>query len=238
MRQIIIEGHDGAGKTTFSNLLVENYRSRGFSVERLKFPSSYPSDDLLSRPSDLMLFYLNDFREGLAPFRENPVDILVIDRSFLSTMVYQCFQESENYTNDVLDENALRSMATLGSRIFTEGLDPVEVEIVLMSCEINTATRRMTERNSGEKDKLERMRSRDRYMKVRLLKDRYQVLKGVFRYGWYRPLEIGGNAFDIAKVIELDTTNLDPEQALKAYLQKSLEPEYFESAVNVKAVFE
>lgn len=232
MRQIIIEGHDGAGKTTFSHLLVENYRSRGFTVDRLKFPSSYPSDDLLSRPSDLLMFYLNDFREGMLHFRENPVDILVIDRSFISTMIYQCFHAPPNLLSDELDENALRAITVLGSRIFTEGIDPLEVELVFMECDLNVAMRRMDQRAAAQKDKLERMSLRDRYKAVGLLKDRYQVVKGVFKYGWYRPLEKGSNAFDNARVLELDTTNLAPEQALSEYLKQSFEPEYFDTKVD------
>jgi len=229
MRQVIIEGHDGTGKTTLSHLMADDYRRRGFTVERLKFPTSYPDDDLLSRPADLLMFYLNDFREGLLPFRENPVDILVIDRSFLSTMVYQCFREVG--LNDMLDENALRAITTLGSRIFTEGLGNVEVELVFVECELKTALRRITSRDADEKDQLERMGVKERHQKVALLKDRYQVVKGVFKYGWYRPLEIGGNPFDEARVLELDTTDLTPEEALTSYKTRSFEPEYFKTKV-------
>jgi len=217
MKLQIIEGHDGTGKTTFSHRLLDYYLGEGLRAERLKFPTSYPSDELLSRPTDLMLYYLNDFREALSAYRgRSDVDILVVDRSFISTMVYQGFREVEGV--DTLDENALRTIAVLGSRLFTEGLDLDTVEIVFMECHLTEAMSRIIDRDAEVKDSLERMPLEEMTHKVRTLKDRYTLVKNIFAYDWYSPLQPGGNAIEGARVLTIDTTRMNPEEVVLFYV--------------------
>jgi len=232
MRYVLIEGHDGGGKTTFSHLVTEEYQRRGFKAERVKFPTSYPSDDLIARPADLLMFYLNDFKDTLEKYRDSDVDILVCDRSFLSTMVYQGFKVISG--EDTADTNLMRSLAVVGSKIFSEAFEDVEVEIVRIECEVQTAMKRIRSRNSEEKDLLERGTSREQFTALQRLKGRYERVTGIFAYREYSPLELEGNVFDHARVFTVDTTLRSPTEALQEYVRRSFEPEYFDTKVTPK----
>lgn len=231
MRLVIIEGHDGTGKTTFARLLKENYESRGFKVAHVKFPSRLPSDAILASPVDSQMFYLTNFHGVMKRFRgDTETEILIADRSFITTMVYQGFYQDED-GKDKMDAHAFQNLATQGSRIFSEGIPNLEVEIVFLSCEISTALARITERASEEKDAIERMSALDRQKKVQTLQDRYILAESAMKMGWFLPLQPGGNAFESAHIIKIDTTKMSQEGVVKAYNRRSLEPEFFNTKV-------
>jgi thymidylate kinase len=225
MRLVIIEGHDGTGKSTLKDLIAADYEARGFSQTSLDFPSAYPTPEVLAVPSQAMLFYLNDFQRTLASLEVIP-DVIIADRSFLSTMVYQGFEDSpEN-----LKECHFHAIKTLGSQIFEDHLGDMEVEILILNCDVNIAMRRMTSREAPKKDALEKMSVTQRAQKIKRLQERYMVVAGSFKYQWCRTQDSHG-AFDTCRVFQIDTTHITPEQALKRYLNMSLEPEYFDTKI-------
>ena len=101
---IVIEGIDGAGKTTQAELLREHLLSRGRSVHRTAEPTSYPSgvalrEALSGRVSKTecemaTMFVLDRIAhnvngtDGLATLLENGVDV-ICDRYYYSSLAYQ-----------------------------------------------------------------------------------------------------------------------------------------------------
>ena len=99
---IVIEGIDGAGKTTQCSRLAERLRAEGWDVERLREPTNgpfgqkiretvYKNRDKVSLEEELQLFVEDrrqNVRENIEPALERG-DIVLLDRYYYSTIAYQ-----------------------------------------------------------------------------------------------------------------------------------------------------
>lgn len=86
-----IDGPDGAGKTTACQQLQDILQPR-FEVQLLAFPTSLPGEfeDIV----DETYYYLSDFRrEFTRRLVGSSPDIVILDRSFVSTVAYQGFRD-------------------------------------------------------------------------------------------------------------------------------------------------
>lgn len=81
---IIVEGHDGAGKSSLTSLLRKHFGTKDIAF--LRFPSQEPDPSLQGQ--DLIRFYMDDFKASLDSIG---ADTIICDRSFVSTLVYQGF---------------------------------------------------------------------------------------------------------------------------------------------------
>jgi thymidylate kinase len=82
---VMIDGSDGTGKTTLSKRL-ESECSHSI---RLSFPTDTPTHSFDHKTSEI-LYYLNDFDEHIVQTTYEE-DMVILDRSFISTMAYQGF---------------------------------------------------------------------------------------------------------------------------------------------------
>lgn len=85
----IVEGHDGAGKTTLVNAMLELLSHTDIVHETVKFPTCQPSEGAGVE------WFMNDFEETL---KHDPrvhrcatadKSLIIFDRSFISTAMYQ-----------------------------------------------------------------------------------------------------------------------------------------------------
>lgn len=92
MRKIAIhlEGPDGVGKSSLvSKLQVYLDSFEGLSVSQQHFPISVRNTDPSKKGASAALPYLNEFSEWVDSAKTQDEDILLIDRSFFSTAIYQ-----------------------------------------------------------------------------------------------------------------------------------------------------
>ena len=103
-RLIVLEGIDGAGKTTQAALLEQHLRNRGRQVVRTAEPTAFPSGVLLRQAlsgairkseCEMAVLFVQDRiahnihpTEGLAALLEQGKDI-ICDRYYYSTLAYQ-----------------------------------------------------------------------------------------------------------------------------------------------------
>lgn len=99
---IVIEGIDGAGGETQSNLLVKFLKERGVSVEKLTYPDYSGSIGNLIHhflhkkyefsPESQFLLYFLDFLKDKEKIKKwlKEGKIIITDRYFTSTLAYQC----------------------------------------------------------------------------------------------------------------------------------------------------
>lgn len=91
-RMIMVEGPNGAGKTTLVRALAEPLRACGLRVDTLAFPTPALRTTLSERPDmpqdERTALFLADMQEHLPAALEAQPDVLLMDRGWLSTMVY------------------------------------------------------------------------------------------------------------------------------------------------------
>lgn len=111
---MLLEGVDGAGKSTVANLLVDKFAEHGFEAIIVKAPDERFRDLLsrnsFSRPGKVLL-YATDMLEScknivVPHLREGKV--VIQDRSVLSTFVYQRLMDLEG--GDDLESSVLREI--------------------------------------------------------------------------------------------------------------------------------
>lgn len=131
-RLIVIEGSEGAGKTTQLKLLTERLRASGYDVLPLREPGGTPLSDAIrtllldpsqhiSPPAEALLFMASRaqlVRDEIDPALDRGV-VVLMDRFFLSTYAYQIDGRG-------LPEEEIRSANALA----TAGLIP-DLNIVL-----------------------------------------------------------------------------------------------------------
>lgn len=153
-RLVVLEGSEGAGKTTQLRLLTERLRSEGFEVLPLREPGGTPLSDairaVLLDPSqhiapaaEALLFMASRaqlVRDEIDPALDRGV-VVLMDRFFLSTYAYQIDGRG-------LPENEVRSANALA----VSGLVP-DLTIVLQIAAV-AGLERVTAR--GEHDRIEK----------------------------------------------------------------------------------
>lgn len=223
---IIVEGADGAGKTTFTeDLVVYLEQNSERSVRRLKFPTRLPTDDELQRKTSEVLFYLNDFEREMSRL-EDFEGFVVCDRSFITTLAYQGFlqpPEKNSYYNAIF---------SLGSSAFFEANSPDdELYLVKLECSTDEALRRAAMRKEGkgqeELDRVDRMGEREKRFMIDNLKRSYNtIFKEIRKQKAFNLPPKASNPklssyFDMENVHlqNIATTHLEPSEALNTFLR-------------------
>ena len=101
---VVIEGIDGAGKTTHTNLLEKYYNSQKIKTKRIVEPTDSPIGQLIrqklknedsvkdTNQQMLSLLFAADRltqKDEIMEYKENPDNLLLSDRSFYSSICYQ-----------------------------------------------------------------------------------------------------------------------------------------------------
>jgi thymidylate kinase len=184
---ILIEGADGAGKTTFTEYLVDHLEKTQ-DVIRLKFPTRLPTDEELERKSSEVLFYLNDFEREMADI-EDYDGIVVCDRSFLTTLAYQGFHHPP-------EKNAFYdAILSLGASSFFENVgDNDELYLIKLECSTDEALERTEIRKEGKRDeeldRVDRMGTDEKRLKIDNLKRGYNVIFNELRNQKVKPFHL------------------------------------------------
>lgn len=182
---IILDGIDGAGKTTLIEHFLEEASERDASCfgdareyHHLAFPQRLPSLEEKATPLGRTLFYLRDFERAL----RGPCEAgayYVYDRSFVSTLAYQGFLEGLK-----VDAGAFDAIAALGSRAFFDRpLDrPAHGQrhtafFVHVTCDARDASRRVGHRGLGAQgDDVDALEGGQRVDALAALDQRYAAI--------------------------------------------------------------
>lgn len=107
-----VDGIDGAGKTTVINQTVSQLEDDhpDWDVKTLKFPTEYPDE-----PKGFK-WYLRDMYKTLPRVFYEGADVLLLDRSFVSTAVYQGF----DYSKDTPEHTDAEKILGLGLQMFSK----------------------------------------------------------------------------------------------------------------------
>jgi len=98
---MILDGMDGSGKGTYKNLIQNFLTSKGYKVTSVREPSDYLRKEIINSINKLQdpwittaLFILDRKHQFnlLSDKSYNEKNILLFDRSYLSTLVYQSIQ--------------------------------------------------------------------------------------------------------------------------------------------------
>lgn len=207
---IIVEGADGAGKTTFTEDLVDHLEQNQ-DVVRLKFPTRLPTDEELERKTSEVLFYLNDFEREMAKL-EGFDGIVVCDRSFITTLAYQGF-DSANNKNQFFDP-----IMNIGYASFFKDVK-ADIYIVELECDVEESLRRTGVRSEGKSiedlDRVDRMGVTEKRAMITSLKERYSkvMIDLKVHFGRAQQEKILNPRF-----LSIHTTDLDPVDALNEFL--------------------
>lgn len=193
---IIVEGHDGTGKSTLCQR-AKKYLQCDF----IKFPTVYPDWANIST-QEAIDFHIADFQTGLESI-EPTSPILLCDRAYLSTLAYQCFNESNNQNEHFL------SVATKCSDLFSGFSD--DIQLVTIESSLKTSTQRILTRDHiGQKDPLDEIEELFLISRVMGLKMRYRVSASYLNS--QRPKIF-------TKTVNIDTTKLNKKQTLDQFKQ-------------------
>lgn len=187
---IVIEGHDGAGKSRLAKGLTGYLQGRGDTVLFEAFPSGGIMPPKYIGGKDRIDFFLKDFQRNIPPPSDSA--IRVTDRSFVSTLVYQGYTGGYTKNQSIYFQYIMQA----GLKTF---YDP-ELVWVYMYCAAEEAARRI-QRRGASKDEVDV--SEDVKGEIELLQLRYQ---DVFDHPLIQSM---------GKVIQLDTTSMTPEQTLE-----------------------
>ena len=201
MKIWLIEGTDGTGKSTFSHEL-ENALS---GSEYLKFPSSTPTPVDKKSQTSRIIFHLNDFKTQLSYIDQTSCEHLVVDRCFLSTMVYQGFE-----ADSAIPNRSFETILQLGSSLFHQAGN--ELVFIQLTCDNEEAVRRITNRTNGVQDDIENLRGEVLKEKISLLSRRYshavpQTMDYFRERYFYQP-----------DLITIDNTDMTVEEEIKLVL--------------------
>lgn len=189
MRAIIVDGADGAGKTTFCKLLQER---KGWRY--VKFPLEYPRRHFTS-PDANADYYLAEFKkvcEELGKNRDRTT--IIFDRSYISTYIYQG-------QNDPM----------LGKRIIEEGRQAfsrlnAELSYVILAVDPQTACERILGRPKQEViDSIDELAGKELFERCTSLYKSYNTLPLV--------LEV-----ERPTLIKIDTSDTGPQEAVEHFL--------------------
>lgn len=211
---IIVEGHDGSGKTSFCDHLHSTL-NESHRVDLLKFPSRLPSEDDKRWVSSRVLFYLNDFEYQMHPYRDGSdypkeAEVLIIDRSYLSTLVYQGYLKDSVFK----DLDTYDTLNHMGKEIFFSDIKGLEIDIVFLECKAEIAVERILERADTCKDDVETLAPEAMLKELRLLKDRYQRLRHFLKNNPWKAHDIKPAIFHV------DTSRKSTREAVEDYLKE------------------
>ncbi len=132
---VLLEGVDGAGKSTVANLLVDKFAEHGFEAIIVKAPDERFRDLLsrnsFSRPGKVLLYaadMLESCKNIVVPhLREGKV--VIQDRSVLSTFVYQNLMNLEG--GDDLESFVLREILDRVNDLMTQADTGIRAAVLI-----------------------------------------------------------------------------------------------------------
>lgn len=98
---LIVEGMDGAGKNVYKKFIEESLVNKGYNIINVKEPSDYLRKEILESvnkkrdPWIITALFLTDRKHQFEVLSKREFDdktILLFDRSYISTLVYQSIQ--------------------------------------------------------------------------------------------------------------------------------------------------
>lgn len=203
MKLLLVEGIDGAGKSSFIQKLSF---ALGNSVV-FPFPSNLPQEKDIMDPASEVMFYLNDFNQELKFLNYEKPENVICDRSFLTTMAYQGYGEGLT-RNSYFD-----SIFTLGSSIFTSKLKPGDtLHYIRIKCKIEECLRRLGKRNRTQEDRVDEIDKLSHIEKRSKLRSLDSKFEDIFNY-----VRSQGDAHLLH---EVSTTQNSAEEACRKFLKE------------------
>jgi len=155
-----VEGHDGAGKTTFVDAMTYVLELTDIEHCTIKFPSCVPPEDADAS------WFIEDFERtfeedhGLRQCMRAEHSVIILDRSFVSTMVYQAIlprmcenaASNERRISDLRHHESLQ-IAGEGLMQICRNIYPDMLQFFHAECPVKVAVERIEERmaaNGGE----------------------------------------------------------------------------------------
>lgn len=182
---ILVEGTDGTGKSQFISHLSSKLTplESVTDVHTKAFPTTNPPVHVKQSQTSGILFFLDDFNDAFRDLSCSRNDLVVCDRSFLSTLVYQGFKGNHSLTKGRFYE----SIMTLGENTFFGHTDFDKVHMVLLTCSSETAQNRIQQRAS-DKDSIDSLEGHEQKMRIEALAMRYQIVVSDLKERWNRSL--------------------------------------------------
>lgn len=144
-RLIVIEGIDGAGKSTQARLLLKNLKSSRVKTILLKEPTNKIFKKLIKETDDeferLLLFLLDRYKnfQKIKEYLKKGF-FVILDRSFPSTLVYQYYCSKLRF---LLKEELIIYLNHLAMNHISPDL------VIILDIEHNTALERIKSKKSG-----------------------------------------------------------------------------------------
>jgi|AntDeeMinimDraft_6_1070357.scaffolds.fasta_scaffold03938_2 thymidylate kinase len=162
---LLIDGIDGAGKSTLLEALldlileVDHDYHDGFKhvVNTFQFPSRMPQGPEKADAFSRTMFHLNDFFETMRDHKGFD-DIRICDRSFITTMAYQGFNEK---AGEALLSHRFESIMTLGAEAMLTTRNPSDMEstkdvfFLHVKCDPEEAAKRILSRSTDRVGEIE-----------------------------------------------------------------------------------
>ena len=215
-RMIIVEGVDGVGKSTFLSTLENRYKDLSLSTTHRFFPYQMPPPDVSSCSIREVLYYLKDFERQLAEHPTVNTDVILCDRSFLTTMVYQGF------IGTAIKGRYYEPIQTLGEDLFASKIDVDHIDVVYLECSTETSINRISARKSS-KDVTDNLKGDELTKRLDNLKNRFEIVISDTNFKWkMERLSLGlarKKPSVIKRIHQLDTTNSSPEDTVTKALQ-------------------
>lgn len=130
---IFIDGIDGSGKSTLVDDLLDRILNEDISyygdlehpVHTFQFPTRMPERTEKASVMSRTMFHLMDFFETMRNHRGVPGSIRIFDRSFISTMAYQGFNER---VGDLQLSSRFDAIMALGAEALLTTQNPSDLE--------------------------------------------------------------------------------------------------------------
>lgn len=185
---LFIDGIDGSGKSTltsnlFDRILEENreYHDQFQQVvNSFQFPTRLPEGADKANPLARTMFYLRDFQETMLEHRERD-DYRLFDRSFVSTLAYQGF-------DDGLESNSMyEGILRLGAEAFFSQEVPgvmgtyypehcKKIFFIHVKCDPDVASERIDGRETDREGDIEKAGRYSRIKQLRTLSERFDIV--------------------------------------------------------------
>jgi thymidylate kinase len=171
---LIIEGVDGAGKTTLAQECMRQIEMSGRSCRSHHFPSrmwtepqsgiDWGSASALERAN----WFYQDFSQGMGRLLAHDPDFIVLDRSYISTLVYQGFDLSNKKIA------AFDMLSWAGAFIFAADQRIGTITLAHMDTPADVCAQRIVGRGAG-KDEFDALTLDRLHDKLLAYKERYEI---------------------------------------------------------------
>jgi thymidylate kinase len=158
---IFIDGIDGTGKSTLVTNLFDRILAEPVDrpVTTFPFPTRIPEGAEKADPFSRTMFHLNDFHETMRNHKRLN-DIRICDRSFITTMAYQGYNDTVG--QELVNPRfhgimSLGAEALLSTRNPSDMTDDKDVFFIYVKCDPEVASKRVLGRTTDRVDDIERV---------------------------------------------------------------------------------